>query len=104
METTLQIIWWIGLLGALLLTVVILKEVALLHKALRDIWQLARWIRTASRGIAGNVEGTEALERMAETAVLLPPAVLSLADAAERIEEVVSGLARGGPVRKEREE
>src|ERR687887_48096 len=37
MTVTIQVIWWIGLVGALGATLVILKEVTLVLRALRDI-------------------------------------------------------------------
>jgi hypothetical protein len=55
MTTTLAVIWWIGLLGALVATLVILKEVFLVLRALRDIHRLAVATRQAGAGVAVNV-------------------------------------------------
>lgn len=56
MEAAIQVIWWIGLLGALAATLVILKQVALILRLLRDIDQLARITRKAARGLASHLE------------------------------------------------
>lgn len=55
MTTTITVVWWIGLVGALLATLVILKEVVLVLRALRDIHRLAVATRQAGAGIAVNV-------------------------------------------------
>jgi len=53
--TTIVVVWWIGLAGALAATLVILKEVGLVLRALRDIHRLAIATRHAAVGIAVNV-------------------------------------------------
>lgn len=95
METTIQIVWWIGLIGALILTVVILKEVALIHKVLRDIFQLSSRTRDASQGIAAHVDAAAELEALARAADTLPPTATALAAAAEQVEQALSALAPG---------
>lgn len=95
METTIQIVWWIGLIGALVLTVVILKEVALIHKVLRDISHLSGRTRTASQGIAAHVDAAEELEALAQGAGTLSPTAKALAAAAEQIEQVLAALPPG---------
>ena len=109
MDIWVQIVWWIGLIGALLLTVVILKEVALLHKVLRDIYELSRRTDTASRGIANHVAGApaadEELERLARTARALPVTATALAAAAAELEQVLANLAPDiRPVQPDRRE
>ena len=95
METTMQIVWWVGLIGALILTVVILKEVALIHKALRDIFQLSGRTRDASRGIAAHVDVAAELEALAQAADTLPPTATALAAAAEQVEKALAAVAPG---------
>lgn len=55
-------VWWIGLIGALVLTLVVLKLVFLVHRVLRDIIRLATIILTASRGVARNVRAVRPAE------------------------------------------
>ncbi len=61
METALQIIWGIGLLGALVLTAVLLKQVSLLLRVLRQIHRLGVYTRDAADGLAARIEAAEAL-------------------------------------------
>ena len=56
MEIAIQVVWWIGLVGALAATVVILKQVVLVLRLLRDIDQLVRVTRTAARKLASHLE------------------------------------------------
>ena len=82
MDTAIQITWWIGLVGALVLTGVILKEVALLLRALADIARLAEIIREAARALAVNVEGSRHLTDVAHPAGELSARALALREAA----------------------
>ena len=82
-----EIVWWVGLLGALLATLVVLKEVALVLRALRDIRELAGMTREAAEGIARNLEPIEGLNALAGPASGLDQGTRKLADAAARIEQ-----------------
>ena len=66
--TTIQVIWWIGLVGALAATLVILKEVTLVLRALRDIHRLAVITREAGAGVAANVRPVTELAPVPERA------------------------------------
>ena len=66
MNTTIEVIWWIGLLGALPPTLIIVKEVVLLLRVLTDIHTLGVYTRNAARGIAGNVAVAPQLSAAAE--------------------------------------
>lgn len=61
MPRTVQIIWWIGLIGALIPTTIILKQAVLVLRVLRDILRLARHSADAARGIATNVSAISRL-------------------------------------------
>lgn len=61
MHTAILVVWWIGLLGALVPTLVILKQASLVIGTLRDILRLAELTRTAGAGIARHVTAVEAL-------------------------------------------
>lgn len=85
MRTAILVIWALGLAGALVPTVVILKQASLVVWALIDIAKLAVLTRDAANGIAGNVaviptfpdlavpggDLTEATEQSAATIVRL---------------------------------
>jgi hypothetical protein len=68
MTTAIQVVWWIGLIGALPATLVILKEVTLVLRALRDIHRLAVITRMAARGVAANLECVPRLATLPERA------------------------------------
>ena len=88
-----EIVWSIGLLGALVATVVVLKEVALVLRALREIHELARLTRAAAEGIARNVEPIAGLDAVAGPAGELDRHTQALASAAAAIEQKLGGLA-----------
>ena len=67
MRTAIEIIWWIGLLGALPPTLIIIKEVVLMLRVLKDIHTLGVYTRDAARGIASNVAVAPQLAAAAET-------------------------------------
>jgi hypothetical protein len=96
METAILVVWWIGLLGALVATRVILKEVALVVRALRDINRLAEFTRDAARGVATNVEPASRLAGVGEPADTLATTTGSLTTVAASIERRLQALAEGG--------
>jgi hypothetical protein len=97
METAIQVIWWIGLVGALIATVVILKQVVLILRVLRGIHRLAVLTRTASQGIARNVATAPRLGATTESARGLRDAVHALAVAADSIQrKLARETLRGG--------
>jgi hypothetical protein len=59
--TAVMVIWWIGLAGALVWTLVVVKQVLLLLRVLSSILDLARSIRGSAAAIAANLEGAAAL-------------------------------------------
>lgn len=86
-----EIIWWVGLLGALAATLVVLKEVALVLRALRDIRELAGMTREAAEGIARNVEPIQGLGAVAGPVASLEEGTRKLAEVAARIEQQLTG-------------
>ena len=85
MDTAILVVWWVGLVGALLATVVILKEVAIVLRALADILRLAQITRDAARGVAANVAPASALGALAGSAEALRAAVARQAGAAASV-------------------
>jgi hypothetical protein len=88
-----ELVWWLGLLGALVATLVVLKEVALVLRALRDIRELAGLTREAAEGIARNVEPTKGLGALGGPVGSLDEGTRKLADVAARIEQQLDALA-----------
>ena len=85
METAIVVVWSIGLFGALVATLVILKEVALVLGALAAIDRLARIIRDASRGLAANTAAVSAVAPRGDSAGRLRGAVTRAAGAASTV-------------------
>jgi hypothetical protein len=75
MRTAILAIWWIGLVGALIPTLVILKQASLIVGTLRDILRLAEHTRTAARGIAVNVVAVNALGALGDYVRPVPEAL-----------------------------
>ncbi len=95
METTIQVIWWIGLVLALIATVVILKQVSVTLRTLRHIHELAQHIRTAARGLADHVGAASQLAGLKEPAVRLREATGATAAAADALSRRSDVLAFG---------
>lgn len=85
MQTAILIVWWIGLIGALIVTLAVLKEVFLIIGTLRDILRLAELTRTAARGLAHNVEAVAQLGEAAFPAQHLHEASSRLAASATAV-------------------
>lgn len=93
MNRAVLIAWWIGLIGALIATLVILKEVSLVLRTLRDINNLAETTRDAARGIAENVATVSRLADAAEPLDQLDVVTESLSSSAISIEQKLAKLA-----------
>lgn len=95
-----QLAWWIGLVGALLATLAILKEVTLVLRALRDIDDLAQLTLEASRGIRTNVAAIAKLDGVGEPVGQLAAAVqdldLATTELAVTLESIAPEPAAGG--------
>lgn len=61
MDVAVAVIWWIGLAGALVQAVLVVKLIFLINKVLREITVLGERIREAASGVS---EHTAALERL----------------------------------------
>jgi hypothetical protein len=84
-ETAVQVVWAIGLAGALGGTLVILKQVALILRTLRHIHELAVITRDAARGIGNHLQAVPKLG-------LLPEPARALAEAERELAAVARGL------------
>jgi hypothetical protein len=93
MEITIVVIWSLGLLVALLLTLVILKQVALMLRVLRGIHELAEFTRNAARGIAANLLAVPRLGAAAEPAIALRETLQALARTSGALERQLGAVA-----------
>lgn len=91
MDTAIQVVWWIGLLGALIPTLVILKEVALVLRTVGEIYRLAAITRDAARGVATNVAVIPGLGVLEEPVGQLRAATGSMVVAAATIDRKLGG-------------
>ena len=81
MRSAIEVVWWIGLVGALVPTLVIVKEAFLVVGMLQRILTLARSTEVAAQGIAAHV---------------LPAAKLQgVTEIVERLDADVRDTARG---------
>ncbi len=64
MDTSIIVIWWIGLIVALILTLIVLKLVFLVVRVERDILKLAQLILPAAQGIGAN---TALIDKLTDT-------------------------------------
>ena len=91
-----EIVWWVGLAGALVATLVVLKQVALVLRALRDIHDLAVMTRDAANGIARNVAPIGGLDAIGAPAQELDRQTQALAATAAAIETKLGGVVPQG--------
>jgi hypothetical protein len=82
MQVAIQVVWWIGLLVVLAMTVVVLKRVFGLLNVLSSILTLAEYTQAAAEGIARNVGAAERLSTLGAPASQLPESARRLAEAA----------------------
>lgn len=95
METSIIVVWWIALIGALIFTLVVVKLVLLVVRTERDILRLALKTLPAAQGIANNT----ALIGKLETTKGVAGRILSIAIAIEAgsasIEQKLRSVGRG---------
>ena len=99
MPRAILVIWSVGLIGALLATLAILKQVALVLRTLVDVRRLAVITRDAARGIRSNVRAIRRLDGLEAPVRELGEATSALAAAAASIEQKVGALVPGVPAR-----
>jgi hypothetical protein len=89
MRTAILVVWWIGLLGALVPTLVILKQSLLVLGTLQDILRLARLTADAARGTAANTVAVSSLQGVGE---VLRPVDASLGEVGTALGRVAGRL------------
>ncbi len=95
MRLAVQGVWSIGLLGAVVGTLAILKEVTLVFRALKDIYQLAGYTREAGQGIATNMAAIQRLVALEEPPRRIRDAADRLASTATSVEHKLDGVGAG---------
>lgn len=93
MDIAIIIIWSIGLIVALLATLVILKEVALVLRALKGIHTLSVITLEAARGIVRNVDPVPTLPSIEQPVHDFAAAAAALRSAVDRVERKLEMLA-----------
>lgn len=94
MEAAVIVVWWIALLGALVLTVLILAEIVRVVHHAREISRLARLALPAAEGIAANTAPLAELGSVLQTAGRLVAAAETIDRTAAAIEGRVAALGR----------
>lgn len=93
METAIQVVWWIGLIGAVIATLIILQEVVLVLGTLNDIHRLAQFTRDAARGIAVNMGAVSRLAALDDPGRRMREGAGALSSAAAAMEQKLDTLA-----------
>lgn len=91
-SVTLQVLWWAGLAGALIATLVVLKQVALVIRTLRDIDSLARSTEEAAEGVAANTSAVSSLSGLEKPVEDLRRNLAALAPAISVLERKLAAL------------
>lgn len=100
METAVIIVWWIALLGALILTAIVVGEIVRVVHHVREISRLASVTLPAAGGIAANTAVLAALEGVGVTVGRLLGTAQAIDRVAAAIEGRTAALARAlGPGR-----
>ncbi len=99
MDRAIQVVWSIGLIGALVATLAILKEVSLVLRALKDIHRLAEYTQEAAQGVARNVAAVSQLAALEEPAQRLYEATDALASTTASVEQKLDALVAGASQR-----
>ncbi len=98
-EITIKIVWWIGLVVALIVTVIDVYLLIRVIKAARKIDSLAGRTLTAAGGIAGNTAALKNLTATNEVAAALianATPIVTVADAIDKKLSLVSNFFGGG--------
>lgn len=88
------ILWTIGLVGALVMTLVIVKEVMLVVRALRDIDNLGQITLKAAGGVAGNTSAVAKLDGLGGPVGEISAATQKLGQATAKLEQAARTLTR----------
>src|SRR5919202_690564 len=94
METAIIVVWWIALVVALILTLIVLKLVVLIVRTERNILQLAQITLPAARGIADNTALISKLDATKGVAGKILSAAIAIESGSASIEQKLRSTAR----------
>lgn len=94
MDTSIIVVWWIALIGALVLTVVVVKLVLLVVRTERDILHLAGRTLPAAQGIASNTALIEKLEATKGVAGRILGVAIAIEAGSASIEQKLRSVGR----------
>lgn len=94
MDTSIIVIWWIALIGALVLTLVVVKLVLLVVRTERDILRLAERTLPAAQGIANNTALISKLELTKGVAGRILTAAIAIDSGSASIEQKLRSVGR----------
>lgn len=97
MKASIQVVWTVGLGGALVATLAILKVVTLVLGALKDIHRLVEITREAAQGLTTNADAVSKLVNVDGPANELREGTWALASAAQSVEHKLDALAEESP-------
>jgi|SRR5215216_7301808 sensor histidine kinase regulating citrate/malate metabolism len=95
MDTSIIVVWWIALIIALILTLIVLKLVILVVRTERDILRLAHRTLPAARGIAANTALISKLETTKGVAGKILSVAIAIESVAASIEQKLRSVGRG---------
>ncbi len=96
-----EAVWWIGLAGAAVAWLVLLKSVLVIHRIVKHVLIVARMTAGAARSIAQNVRAVSELAAVDHASVDLRQRIGDLATELAALEAAVERLpgVRGGSAR-----
>lgn len=94
METSIIVVWWIALIGALVLTLVVVKLVLLVVRTEKDILRLALKTLPAAQGIVGNTALIGQLEATKGVAGRILSVAIAIEAGSASIEQKLRSVGR----------
>ena len=100
MDSSITVVWWIALIGALILTLVVVKLVLLVVGTERDILRLALRTLPAAQGIANNTALIGKLEATKGVAGRILSVAIAIEAGSASIEQKLRSVGRGLAARR----
>ena len=94
MDTSILVVWWVALILALILTLVVLKLVVVVVRTERDILRLAHRTLPAAQGIASNTALISKLELTKGVAGQILTVAITIESVAASIEQKLRSVGR----------
>jgi hypothetical protein len=94
MDTSIIVVWWVALIGALILTLAVVKLVLLVVRTEREILRLAERTLPAAHGIAKNTALVSKLELTEGVAGRILSAAIAIESGSASIEQKLRSVGR----------